>query len=104
MNTSLPVHTNVGQCPPWCSGGHLPSADGLVHISVDQVTVAASGPESHEVYVSIEQVERAGEWPPASVRLEGASSAPMTPAQAMQLAAVLQTAAFAASSGMQVTA
>jgi hypothetical protein len=55
--------------------------------------------ESTEVYVAVEQVGSG----PAAVRLEGAGSAPMTPAQAMQLAATLQAVAFAAVAGERVT-
>jgi hypothetical protein len=92
-------------CLPWCSGGHLSAAeDGVVHISVDQLIATSSGRETGTVYVSIEQVGHLdGTREPAAVRVEGAGSAPMTPAQAMQLAAELQAAAFAAISGQRVT-
>jgi len=54
----------------------------------------SSAGEIRDLFVSLEQVDRPGEVP--SIRLEGAASAPMSPAQAMQIAALLQTAAFAA--------
>lgn len=98
MNDILAASAALSHCPPWCSGGHLPTGDnGFVHISVDQTVHVSSpcGRESGELYVALEQ----SDGRPVAVRLEGASSAPMTPAQAMQLASVLQTVAFAAISG-----
>jgi hypothetical protein len=79
----------------------LPAPDGAVHISVDQVVPVTSpdGLESTELYVAVEQ---AGSGL-AAIRLEGAGSAPMTPGQAMQLAATLQALAFAAVAGERVS-
>jgi hypothetical protein len=73
--------------------------NGTVHISVDQTVVATSGPERAEIYVSLEQAP--GE--PAAVRVQGAGDTPMSPAQALQLAAILTSAAFTAVSSWTVT-
>lgn len=100
MTNILAAPTPVEQCPEWCSGGHLPADDGVVHISVEQaVPVEPDGVVPHALYVSLEQVDTPVAQSPVGVRLEGGNSTPMTPLQAMQLAAVLQRAAFAAVSG-----
>lgn len=81
-----------GQCPVWCAG-HLPMDQpvegGTVHISAERAVPTKVGGEQHEFYVSVESVDDG----PAAVRLEGASSAPMTPLQALELADFLRMAA-----------
>lgn len=61
--------------------------------------MATSGPERTEVYVGLEQA--LGE--PVAIRVQGAGDTPMTPAQALQLAAVLTTQAFSAATSWSVT-
>jgi hypothetical protein len=87
----LPDQPAVVHCPTWCAG-HLDDDDGRMHISADQVVVTTSGPESGEVYVSVEQAPVSG----IAVRLAGAADRPMSPAQALELAQALTAAAFAA--------
>lgn len=99
MNTTFAEQqATLYPCPPWCSGEHLPIVDGgRVHLSVEQEIAVNSSGEITRVFVSVERADfspqRVG---PADIRVEGLDSAPMTPAQAMQLAATLQSAAFAA--------
>jgi hypothetical protein len=84
----LADHTAVQQCPTWCA------ADIPAHISAEQVVEATAGPESHRIFVSLEQ-----ENTPAAqvvVRLQGANDTPMSPAQAIQLGQALIASAFAA--------
>lgn len=95
--TYLP--TPVSECPEWCSGGHLPAEGGVVHISVEETVAVDSDGEAHTLYISLEQADTITAQSPVGVRIEGGTSAPMSPLQAMQLAAVLQRAAFAAVSG-----
>lgn len=57
------------------------------------VKVTAYAGESRELYASLERDDELGH---AAVRLMGANDAPMTPAEALQLAGVLTTLAFAA--------
>jgi hypothetical protein len=80
--------TATSQCPTWCAAD-IPS-----HISAEQVVEATAGPESHRIFVSLEQ----GSTPHAQpvVRLQGAGDAPMSPAQAIQLGQALIASAFAA--------
>lgn len=100
MNILAPETT----CPSWCSGGHIPADNGVVHISVEQVLAVSAGRETGTVYVSVEQVEQPGAPMDApSLRIEGAGSRPMTLAQAMHLAHVLQATVFAALTGGQVS-
>jgi hypothetical protein len=73
----------------------VPSDDGVVHISAERVVVLIQGPEMHEVYVSLEQVDRLA----PAVRIQGAADAPMTPLQALELAASIQAAAISALMG-----
>jgi hypothetical protein len=88
--TIFAAQAATSTCPPGC-GGHL---NGPTHISVDQVvTATAYAGEHRKVYVSRELDERLGA---PAVRLSGASDAPMTPAEAMQLACALAIEAFAA--------
>lgn len=103
MNDILAAQTDLSECPNWC-GGHLPAEDGLVHVSAEKVIPVSAGSENHTLWVSIEQADVATErTEPASIRIEGAASAPMTLAQAMQLAHVLQATVFAALTGGQVS-
>lgn len=91
---SMTVQPPLAHCPPWCSREHLPSDDdGLVHVGVDKVLDVNSGPEVHTYYVSVECMDGAAE---SFVRLEGSTSAPMTPAQALALSRLLAKAARAA--------
>lgn len=84
-------------CPPGCVG-HLA---GGVHMSAElSVPVTAYATEQRELYVSLERDDDLGR---PVVRLMGANDAPMTPAQALQLAAVLTAQAFAAVTSWTVT-
>lgn len=86
----LSDETRVAICLPGCAG-HL---GGEVHISVEQViTATAYAGEHTQIYVSRELDERLGA---PAVRLSGASDAPMTPAEALQLAAALAIEALTA--------
>lgn len=72
----------LSSCPPWCQD-EVPTDDGgVIHFSGQQTVSQAA--------VSVER--RGGV---AAIRLE-ASTEPMTPMQAFQLAAVLQAAAVTA--------
>lgn len=79
--TIFAAENAASTCPAWCQG-HIPS-----HISAEQLVVATSGPERHDVYVSLEQEDEPGSVP--AVRIEGAANTPMTPAQAVQLGMLL---------------
>ena len=95
MTSILADQAALAQHPSWCAG-HLPSDDErATHISVDQVLQVAAGGESAQLYVSLEQVD----GQPAAIRIQNAGDAPMTPAQALELAQVLTVSAFAAVSG-----
>jgi len=86
-------------CPSWCSGGHVPADEGLLHISIEKVVLTACGGERHEIYVSVERSDADGVSAPAAVRLESSTSTPMTPQQAMRLSSILASAAMAAITG-----
>lgn len=102
----LAGHTGVFEPPPclvpWCEG-HLPAdGDDVLHISPERaiVTSSADGFEQGRVLVCIEQIDNGQA---AGLRLSGADSAPLSPAQAMDLAATLQAMAFAAVAGERVS-
>lgn len=77
MNLPTTAETAASTCPPGCAG----------HLGGD-------------VHISVERVVRAPGATPA-VRLQGAMDTPMSPAQALQLAAVLTAQAFTAVTSWQ---
>ena len=70
-------------CPRWCAG-HVPADQGVLHISPDHVVAG-------QAYVSLEQ---RGSSP--AVRVELTGDGLLSPAAAVQLAAVLTASAFTA--------
>jgi hypothetical protein len=90
-----PAQALAVSCPTWCSGEHLPADAGVAHASTDRRVVAAFGPERRILLISVE-----GDSTGTAVRVSGAGSAPMSPAQALELAAALKAAALEALSGV----
>jgi hypothetical protein len=84
------------ECPPWCVRD-VPSDDAVMHLSADRVVTATNGPERHHLEISVDRIDDPGAAAGVpSIRLEGSSSVPMTPVEALSLAAELQTAALTA--------
>jgi hypothetical protein len=95
----LADQTASATCPPGCAG-HLPNDDGTLHISVEQVVKTSGHGDQGRIYVSREVEARRGAAP--VVRIQGATDRPMTPGEALQLAAALVAEAIASMTSWSV--